>query len=188
MIKLDEIIYEGVKDVIKGSISEQIYAISFFVHDHQGNPLKPTVLVSYNTIDYYKKEIEDAYNEAEAKWNYAYWPQKNIYKFGLDETADIVMQWIHENELEDKTEEDENEMYDENMRYVGKGPILTQRFVEELIKVANKLHDENITVISNSKVPILIHELEYYEAIAQENEKANPDGQAAEFIEWIRSM
>jgi hypothetical protein len=151
--------------------------------------LKPTLSVSYNTIDNYEYEKNEAYNELEAKWNYAYWCQDIEYQFGYGETAGLVKQWIYENNLESHTIENEDEMYDDKMRYIGKGPILTQRFVDILVDVANRLHSENITQNKDGeKIPIIIHELEYYEAIAEQNERANPQGQANEFIKWVRNQ
>jgi hypothetical protein len=37
-------------------------------------------------------------------------------------------------------------------------------------------------------IPVLIHELEYYDEIAQQNRDANPDELADEFSSWIAAM
>ncbi|MFJ4960698.1 hypothetical protein ACIQCR_34880 [Streptomyces sp. NPDC093249] len=36
-------------------------------------------------------------------------------------------------------------------------------------------------------VPVIVHELEYYEAIARQTEAANPPGLAGEFTSWVRN-
>lgn len=36
-------------------------------------------------------------------------------------------------------------------------------------------------------LPILIHELEYYDAIAEQTERANPPGVADAFARWVRA-
>lgn len=36
-------------------------------------------------------------------------------------------------------------------------------------------------------VPVIIHELEYYEQIAQRTEAANPPGLTNEFTSWVRN-
>lgn len=36
-------------------------------------------------------------------------------------------------------------------------------------------------------VPVIVHELEYYEAIARQTEAANPPGLADEFTSWVRN-
>lgn len=187
MIDLAKIIYSDVKPIIEDFIDEDIYAISFFVYNDNDDVLKPTLSVSYNTIDNYKYEKCEAYDEQEAKWNYAFWCKDIEYEFGYGKTADLVKQWIYENKLKNHTLEKEDEMYDDKMIYIGKGPLLTQKFVDILVSVATKLHSENITQNKDGeKLPIIIHELEYYEAIAEQNERANPEGQADEFIKWIR--
>jgi hypothetical protein len=35
-------------------------------------------------------------------------------------------------------------------------------------------------------IPVLVHELEYYDAIAMQNLAANPPGVADDFIRWCR--
>ncbi|MET8206232.1 hypothetical protein ABZT51_09325 [Streptomyces sp. NPDC005373] len=35
-------------------------------------------------------------------------------------------------------------------------------------------------------VPVIVHELEYYEAIVLQTEAANPPGLADEFTSWVR--
>jgi hypothetical protein len=37
-------------------------------------------------------------------------------------------------------------------------------------------------------VPVLIHELEYYEQIARQTEAANPPGLADDFAAWVRDQ
>lgn len=189
MIDLSKVFYEDVKPVIEKfmSLNEDIYAISFFVYDKHDDALQPTVTVGYNTISYYKDEIDKAWDEAEAKWNYAHWPQYTEYILGEANTSNIIHQWIVENNLQDKIEDDSKTIYDENNFYVGKGPVITQRFVDELIKTSLMLHKDGTTQKNGQKLPILIHELEYYKAIADETARANPDGQADEFIEWINT-
>ncbi|MEV0492325.1 hypothetical protein [Streptomyces atratus] len=36
-------------------------------------------------------------------------------------------------------------------------------------------------------VPVIVHELEYYEGIARRTEAANPTGLAYEFTAWVRN-
>ena len=108
--------------------------------------------------------------------------------FGIDDTASLIYQWVLENGLESYTDENQDELFDENMIYIGKGPLLTQRFVEVLIEVAKRLHANKVMINKFGRdIPIIIHELEYYKAIADETRLGNPDGQADNFINWVLS-
>jgi hypothetical protein len=40
-------------------------------------------------------------------------------------------------------------------------------------------------VIFGRAIPVLIHELEYCDEIAEQNVRANPDGLADDFARWI---
>jgi len=37
-------------------------------------------------------------------------------------------------------------------------------------------------------IPVLIHQLEYYDEIAEQNLRANPHGLADDFARWIEAM
>lgn len=66
-----------------------------------------------------------------------------------------VTDWIFKNNLEDEEE-------------------TTQAFVDVLIQIVKELHEEKVlTKKIGHELPILIHELEYYEEIAIQNKKAN---------------
>lgn len=188
MIELVEEIYNRVKPIIEAWSGKDIYAISFFVYDDEDDVLKPTVTLGYNIDAHYKDSIKDAYDEQEAKWNYCFWLQNEELIFGIDDTASLIYQWVLENGLESYTDENQDELFDENMIYIGKGPLLTQRFVEVLIEVAKRLHANKVMINKFGRdIPIIIHELEYYKAIADETRLGNPDGQADNFINWVLS-
>ena len=44
-----------------------------------------------------------------------------------------------------------------------------------------------ITRIFGRSIPVIVHELEYYDEIADQNEKANPRELVDGFVAWIRS-
>jgi hypothetical protein len=69
-----------------------------------------------------------------------------------------------------------------------KAEAVTQAFVELCVRTARGLHsDGTIARLFRQSVPILVHELEYYAAIADQAGAANPPGVADEFLAWIRS-
>ena len=64
---------------------------------------------------------------------------------------------------------------------------VTESFVEALVAIAQELHASGLVVdLFDEHTPILIHELEYYDEIADQCERANPGGQAALFASWAR--
>jgi hypothetical protein len=56
-----------------------------------------------------------------------------------------------------------------------------------LVDVVRRLHANGDLVATIGRtVPVLIHELEYYDAIADQNLRANPPGLVDEFAQYCR--
>ena len=188
MTDLAEILYQGIKETIQEWTEPDIYAISFFVYDDDDDPNKPTVTVSYNTESNFRESVESASDEGEARWNYAFWLQNDDFVFGKGKTAKIVRAWRKENGYKSSPEEAEgsDDDYDEDGNYIGRPPLVTEKFIEVLIRTARRLHESGVIREKFGKdIPILIHELEYYARIAEETRRANPEGIADEFIAWV---
>ena len=178
-INLAQIIYEQVKSVIEQWKEPDIYAISFYVEDDVNCPV---VTVGYNTLSSYRASIELASSEGEAKCNYAFWLQNEEYVFGYDDTADIVMEWVEENELHDIEKDDQNQEQDE---YTIPQYPATREFVRQLVSVVQRLHKEHvIEKVFHKTIPIIIHDLEYTEFFKERTKEANPGGLVDEYFEW----
>ena len=82
--------------------------------------------------------------------------QNELYCFGLDDnTADLCRAWAYQQQLA----ADESSF---------------QVFVNVLIDVVKDLHDSGLVAKKIGKeIPVIIHELEYYEQIAIQNIEAN---------------
>jgi hypothetical protein len=66
---------------------------------------------------------------------------------------------------------------------------ITRNFVSLCVRTARRLHDDGIIQQTFGRpVPVLIHELEYYDQIADQTEDANPPGLAEAFSSWIRNL
>ena len=78
--------------------------------------------------------------------------------------------------------------YDDGRAFDERGEPITHAFVALLIDVVQRLHAEgNIEELLGRTVPVLIHELEYYDTIAAQTVRANPAGVVPdEFIAWCR--
>ncbi|MFJ4206648.1 hypothetical protein ACIP2Y_44610 [Streptomyces sviceus] len=132
--------------------------------------------------------MADASNEAEDRWNYAFWLQNRLTVIGdlcrESDGAAARRQWISELGL----------WYDEPthpeawMTTVGPTVALIEaNFNQACVQLARDLHDDGVikSAIGRS-VPVILHELEYYEGIARRAEAANPPGLADDFTAWVR--
>lgn len=163
-----------------------IYVISFFVSDEDDDPQRPTLTVGFNTISNWQRQVAHASSIQEAKWNYAFWLQNQLAVLGESgtESAEWVQRWVRDLDLA-YTDEDEEEDFDRCIEF---GQAITRRFVEECCEFAATLHRSGfVRGLCGRTIPILVHGLEYYDEIADQNERANPSGEADEFIAWVRA-
>ena len=76
---------------------------------------------------------------------------------------------------------------DEDAIFNDRGEPLTRAFVQLLVAVVQRLHQGDIGRIFLRPLPVIIHELEYYDEIARQNVAANPPGLVTdEFVRWCR--
>ncbi|MFD8756460.1 hypothetical protein ACFV0O_36610 [Kitasatospora sp. NPDC059577] len=166
-----------------------VYVISFFIDNERDDPRQPTLTIGYNTEAQFRRTVADASDEAEARWNYAFWLQNELTVIG-DLTRDpdgaaARHRWISELGL----------WYDEPTRpedlIATVGPtaaLIEANFNQACVRLARGLHDDGvIESVIGKPVPVVLHELEYYEGIARRTEAANPPGLADEFTAWVRT-
>ncbi len=155
-----------------------IYAISLYVEDDFDNPCKPTVTLGYNTEEQVQAETDSASDENEARWNYAFWLQNAFFIFGIDETAKTVKNWVLSNGFLYMNDEDALNAGEELS-------AITEAFVSVLIEIVRDIHRQGILTRKFGKeLPILIHELEYYDTIAEQNIEANGQELVKDFADW----
>jgi hypothetical protein len=64
---------------------------------------------------------------------------------------------------------------------------MASELVQIAVEVVQDLHRAGeVARLLGRPVPLLIHELEYYDQIALQNESANPPGLVADFSRWVR--
>ncbi|QHT67775.1 hypothetical protein GXP67_14590 [Rhodocytophaga rosea] len=159
-----------------------IYVFSFFVYDDEDDPRRPTLTIGYNTLTNFHEQINDASDEQEAKWNYAFWLQNEIESIGTEEDKvgkKLIENWVVEKKLY-YTDKEEDRDFDACME---KAEQITKNFIDLLIQIVQETHQAQIT-----NLPILIHELEYYDLIRDQNIQANGRERVSEFSEWINEM
>ena len=179
-------IEEALAAVSKSEWSD-IYVISFYIDNEDDDPRRPLLVIGYNTESNYKASISRASNEQEACWNFTFWLQNELLVFGRSgsESATLVQSWIHDQGF-GYTDEEEEEDFDRCMEL---GDEIITRFVEECCQLVSSLHKDGvISAICGRSIPVLVHELEYYHEIADQNERANPPSVVHEFVGWIRQM
>ena len=162
---------EKFQRLIEQKISEwqedDIYAASLYVFDEEDDPCRPVVVLGYNTERQVQRSAPEASDELEARWNYAFWLQNEEMCLGLGDTAGDVREWITEQDLWDSEDE------------------IAEKFVELLVAIVQDIHASGLLKDKfGREIPILIHELEYYEKIAQQNIEANGEALDRDFVSF----
>lgn len=188
-VKLAGDLYEAISRclvAIPAAETADIYALSLLVYDDEDDPRLPTATLGYNTVSQWKGSIDRASSDGEAKWNYAFWLQNRLECFGEPGTdsADSVRRWIESAGLW-YSDQDEEADFDACLE---KGEAITAGFVRVCCEAVSRLHASgDMERTFGREIPIIIHELEYYEQIAAQNEACNPPGAIAEFAFWVRA-
>jgi hypothetical protein len=192
MAKLADYIYDAARDALDATPQElrpDIYVVSLFVYDEDDDPRLPTVTVGYNAEADVARATDPAQafptDEHEARWNFAFWGQ---YQLALvcssefdPEGAKLREGWARDEGLWYDLADDENPVFNE------RGEPLTKAFITLLESVVQRLHTTDIERIFGRPLPVLIHELEYYDEIAAQNLRANPAGVVPDdFVRWCR--
>ncbi len=177
-------------DSIKSWTDKDVYAVSLYVSDNDGNPCKPTITLGYNTERQYESEAAGdglASDEEEARWNYACWLQNELFVFGTGETAEAVKNWIIENGFDCSNNGNNGDCDGYDDCDDEETSEITKAFIAVLIDVVKDIHEKGIlTKKFGEELPILIHELEYYDEIAEQNIEANGEDLVSDFAEWCQ--
>ncbi|MCH5192211.1 MAG: hypothetical protein J1F23_08620 [Oscillospiraceae bacterium] len=192
MTNMSEKLYLKIKSIMDTWHEDNIYAISFFVYpndeyEYNGFSNVSSFAVSYNTED----DCKGAGQYDEERWNYAFWRQDETTVIDPDESnelTDLLFDWYKENGILNIGEEDED-CYDENYNYIGKGPVGHYELLELVSKAAKRLQQEGF--IENKfgkKIPIIIHGLEYAWYDIEATQNANINGEADTFLKAMQKL
>lgn len=192
MIDFSEKLYSKVKSIMSSWHEEGIYAISFLVDSNEAYEYKgfhnlSSFAISYNT----EEDCEGAGKYDEERWNYAFWRQDETFLIDPDEPnelTDLLFDWYRENGISNIGEEDED-CYDEDYNYIGKGPVGHYELLTLVSQVAKRLQQEGfIEDKFGKKIPIIIHGLEYAWYDIEATQNANINGAADTFLTAIKEM
>lgn len=184
-----EKLYSKVKSIMDTWCEDGIYAISFFVYSNESYEYREFQNVSYFAISYNTEEdCEGAGPYDEERWNYAFWRQDEspiINPYEPNELTDLLFDWYKENGITNIGEEDED-CYDEDFNYIGKGPVGHYELLTMVAEVAKRLQQEGYTEQKfGKKLPIIIHGLEYAWFDIEATKNANTNGEANDFLKFI---
>jgi hypothetical protein len=202
MHSFEQHMYQRFADEIQSwdvAVATDIYAISFFIYDWEDDARRPQVHLGYNTIREWQSKIARASGSAEAKWNFAFWPQDfkvvipDIPFEDVEDPASSLEEASRDDWLQalglyfrDEDEPEGDAAFEEAIE---RWNWVTATFVALCVRVARRLHDTGVIAAKFGKpIPIIVHELEYYDTIATQTKKANPPGVAHEFEEWVAGM
>lgn len=188
--KLKELLGSRVREAMAGWHDEDIYAVSFYVYDDGDNPCTPSVTLGYNTEANVASEAPHASSEGEARWNFAFWLQNEELRFGGDlegdgdaGSAEAVRDWVRCKGFPyyDGQEIWEVDVDDDACEQI------TASFVEVLLALVRELHETGfIRECFGRDLPVIIHELEYYEAIYDRNIRANGEEVSWDLVSyWV---
>lgn len=173
---------------IPAAEAPDVYALSFFIDNEDDDPRRPVLTVGYNTDTQVGRTLHNASNPAEARWNYAFWLQNELTVVG-DRNGDppgaaARDEWIRELGLWY-----EEEVTPTNWETIGRlAQQIESRFSQAVCQLASRLHAAGIIETALGRpVPVVVHELEYYESIALRTDAANPSGLADDFTAWVRN-
>jgi hypothetical protein len=158
--------------------ARDVYVASLLVSDEHNDPLRPTAAVGFNTESAVMAATARGVDPEEARWGYEHWLQNDLGTLAGEHAdpagARLRAHWLAELAVRD-----------------GGTPLPAQAdiadaFMDMLAGVVRTLHHDGvIAVVFGRPVPVLIHGLEYDEAIADHNHRANPGGLAAAFVRWL---
>lgn len=193
MIDLQTYLEKKLRDIISTWTETNIYAISFFVYSNEsyvykGHSNVTEFCVSYNT----ENDCSGTGELSEERWNYAFWLQNEtpiIEANDENEGMRMLFEWYKENGIDNIGYENYDSCYDNEMRYIGKGPVGYYELLSEVTAVAKKLQDSGFIKNKFGKpIPIIIHDLEYPWYIIEATKKANSNGEANMFFAAMKEL
>ena len=196
MVKLEDYLYNKVKPIISTWNEDGIYAISFFVYSNGAFTYRnysniSEFAVSYNTENDFTKACPTAWSPNEARWNYAFWRQNTTHIINPheenNEGMSILFKWYDENKVENIGIYSNDNQYDENGFYIGKGPGGYYELLTAVSNVAQRLQTEGFVKEKFGTVPIIVHGLEYDHLVESATKNANPNGEADAFLEALEN-
>ena len=193
MIDLREYFYNKIKNEMDHWDMSDAYSITFFLYSNEAYTYKEysnvcEFSISLNNETFFKSEYagDDEGLYSEERWNYAYLEQDD--KDMLDEKGmETLFAWYKQEGIENIGYEDPD-CYDENCRYIGKGPVGYYELLEVISDVARRLIEEDYFLQRCGKrIPIIIQDLEFAWYVLEATKKVNIHDEAHDFFKALES-
>lgn len=183
MIDMVQIIKNRAKEIMSVWDEADIYAISFFVYSNGAYTYGEFENVSEFHISYNtESDCPGAGKRSEERWNYAYWRQDTtpiIDPYAPTPETKLLFDWYRELGLENIGYEDEESEH---------GPVGYYELLMAAANAARQLQEEGFLREKFGRpIPIIVHDLEYCGDVFEATRIANPNGEAADFLDggWI---
>ena len=172
--------------IISGWDEKGIYAISFLVnanesYEYKGTKNVPSFEISYNT----ESDCSGAPAMSEERWNYAFWRQNSVAVIEPDDNDEgtrLLFRWYKRLGIKNIGQEAPDQMYDNEMNYIGKGPSGYYELLTAVSNTARALQENGEIESRFGKIPIIVHDLEYAWYSLEATKNANPNGEADLFL------
>ena len=192
-----DILRNRILDVLESWEVRDQYAIMLFIYPNEtyeygGYSNIPEITMLYKCESDLPKNsypADDTSNADEERWNPAFWwncrEEQPIIRFGEpNPIADALIAWYQSTKIQNIGYEDPEQMYDNHMRYIGKGPNGLPELLNVICEIAKGLQNDGIIEAKfGRRIPIILadYEFTWYMVVATRN--ANPNGEANDYIE-----
>ena len=182
-------------EALPPELAHDAYVVSFYLWQEDQDPRLPTILLNVNT----EQRVDDCVHErlpkpnpwwtptdeSEARWNYAFWIHEGDVAIAATdedpagaalrrEWATSLGTWVSDEELDT----------DAGLRRASE---TAGHFWALAARIARRLHDDGVIVrVFGHPIPVILHELEYYDAVLQVNREANPPELLRGLESWMR--
>ena len=177
--QIEEEIYQKAVDAIASWNEPDIYVVSFYFWEDGQNPCKPRLSIGFNTESHYREVSEGMEREDylfDYRWNFAWWLQNNdAVQYGCDpHSAELIRKWVGSRDVFYFDKYGECPDIKDNEDELNKYQAMEDAFIDMLVRVVQRIHKEGIlTSHFGKELPIIIHELEYYDEPLKINLAAN---------------
>lgn len=186
---IEQYIAGRVEQSIRASaLAGDVYAFSLWLHHEDDDPRRPVLWLGSNTETQVKSVVDAAGSPEEARWNFAFWQQDTLTEIGGNSDPDgagVVEAWFKNDVGLWFTDEDEAAYFD---RATEIGQEMHEVFFRGAADAVALVHGAGSSVGPKGRpLPIIVHELDYFDEIAVQNQRVNPDGLLPpSFFSWCR--
>ena len=192
-MKLKSFLQKRIVDALNAIEERDVYALSLFtamseveIPGEKDILALPEVKVGYNT----ESECDGAEPDAEERWNSAFWQpnEMTVLSSTDEEDTETMIGWYRSLGISPVGYEDEATMYDEDMRYIGKGPSGLAEILAVLSEIVAELHRSGYIREKFGEIPVILCDPEYSPYMIQATMEANPAFTTENFKEYVSSI